>query len=105
MQDVVLNADILHTMLYNGYCELKRNASVVDNLNVFPVPDGDTGTNMTKTFEGGVRSVSSEVSDTGEYMRRFAQGNLLGARGNSGVILSQFMRGIAQYTGEKESLP
>lgn len=104
MQDVVLNADILHTMLYNGYCELKRNASVVDNLNVFPVPDGDTGTNMTKTFEGGVRSVSSEVSDTGEYMRRFAQGNLLGARGNSGVILSQFMRGIAQYTGEKESL-
>jgi DAK2 domain fusion protein YloV len=82
-------------MLKGGYLNLKRNMAVIDQLNVFPVPDGDTGKNMTMTIEGGVAGTKGDFSSIGEMMKSFSRNSLLSARGNSGVILSQFIRGIA----------
>lgn len=82
-------------MLLGGYRNLKRNMTVVDELNVFPVPDGDTGKNMTMTIEGGVIGTKGEFSKISEMMAKFSRSSLLSARGNSGVILSQFIRGLA----------
>ncbi len=85
-------------MVMNGAINLKNNHKRVDELNVFPVPDGDTGTNMSMTVMSGVREmescVSSSIIEVGKVLSR---GALMGARGNSGVILSQFFRGI--YVG------
>ncbi len=85
-------------MVMNGAINLKNNHKKVDELNVFPVPDGDTGTNMSMTVMSGVREmdscVSSSIIEVGKVLSR---GALMGARGNSGVILSQFFRGI--YVG------
>ena len=69
--------------------------SVVDERNVFPAPDGDTGKNMTMTIEGGVAGTKGDFSDISEMMAKFSRSSLLSARGNSGVILSQFIRGLA----------
>lgn len=91
-------------MLKNGYRNLKRNMSVIDELNVFPVPDGDTGKNMTMTLEGGVAAVDAELSDIGGMMSTFSRASLLSARGNSGVILSQFIRGLCKGMKNKASL-
>ncbi len=82
-------------MLTGGYVNLKRNMTVVDELNVFPVPDGDTGKNMTMTIEGGVMGTRKEFDSLGDMMQKFSRNSLLSARGNSGVILSQFIRGLA----------
>ncbi len=82
-------------MLTGGYINLKRNMTVVDELNVFPVPDGDTGKNMTMTIEGGVSGTRQEYDSLGNMMQKFSRSSLLSARGNSGVILSQFIRGLA----------
>ena len=88
-------------MVMNGAINLKNNHKKVDELNVFPVPDGDTGTNMSMTVMSGVREMdsceSSSIIDIGKVLSR---GALMGARGNSGVILSQFFRGL--YVGMKE---
>lgn len=85
-------------MVMNGAINLKNNHKKVDELNVFPVPDGDTGTNMSMTVMSGVREMdscdSSSIIEVGKVLSR---GALMGARGNSGVILSQFFRGI--YVG------
>ena len=70
--------------------------STVDELNVFPVPDGDTGKNMTMTLEGGVSKTKGQPISAGDMMQDFSRGTLLSARGNSGVILSQFIRGMAE---------
>lgn len=82
-------------MLRGGIALLSQHVAEVNDLNVFPVPDGDTGTNMMKTMEGGLSQIASEefesVATISEY---FAHGVLLGARGNSGVILSQIFAGI-----------
>ncbi len=91
----------LHRLLENGYRNLKRNLAAVDALNVFPVPDGDTGKNMTMTLEGGVRSTQPPEQALGELMEHFAHGTLLSARGNSGVILSQFVSGLAEGLAHK----
>jgi len=76
---------------------LEKNASAINDLNVFPVPDGDTGTNMLQTMratiEGAARPLDNIASDVAQAM---AHGALMGARGNSGVILSQILRGIAE---------
>ena len=91
-----LNGVGLHSLFESGYRNLKRNTDAINELNVFPVPDGDTGTNMVKTFGGGLRSVSGEVEHVGEYMKQLSQAVLLSARGNSGVIFSQFVSGLAR---------
>ncbi|MCQ2512299.1 MAG: DAK2 domain-containing protein [Lachnospiraceae bacterium] len=88
-----------------GLANLKINKDEVDSLNVFPVPDGDTGTNMMMTLEGGASSVAGAFYESaGEMMKTFSRGVLLGARGNSGVILSQFVKGFAMGVEEKKTL-
>lgn len=84
----------LKNMLLGGIVALKNNADTVNDLNVFPVPDGDTGYNMLKTLEGGVNELAKQQVETVfEVMNAFSKGALLGARGNSGVILSQIVKG------------
>jgi len=84
-------------MLRGGASELHANAEEVNKLNVFPVPDGDTGDNMTMTIESGVASLNNiETDDLAEVLKVASRGMLLGARGNSGVILSQFFAGMAK---------
>lgn len=93
MSTVFISGILLRELFMNGYRNLKRNKETVNSLNVFPVPDGDTGTNMTATFAGGFSA--PECEDISEYMKAFSRGALMSARGNSGVILSQFIRGFA----------
>ena len=84
-------------MLRGGASELHANAEEVNKLNVFPVPDGDTGDNMAMTIESGVASLEHiDTDDLAEVLRVASRGMLLGARGNSGVILSQFFAGMAK---------
>ena len=84
-------------MLKGGANELHSKADEVNKLNVFPVPDGDTGDNMAMTIESGVASLENiDTDDLAEVLKVASRGMLLGARGNSGVILSQFFAGMAK---------
>jgi len=84
---------------------LEKNAKFVNSLNVFPVPDGDTGTNMSLTIQSGFKSVNeSESTHVGTLGKALAKGLLMGARGNSGVITSQIFRGFSKSIEAKESL-
>ncbi|MED3770063.1 DAK2 domain-containing protein [Geobacillus stearothermophilus] len=84
-------------MVQQGAAHLANNAKAVDALNVFPVPDGDTGTNMNLSMTSGAKEVKAHVSDhIGNVAAALAKGLLMGARGNSGVILSQLFRGFAK---------
>ena len=92
----IIDGKTYAAMVENGFKNLKEHYLEVNELNVFPVPDGDTGTNMTATVKGGVESMKKVSSDhLGEVAVALANGMLLSARGNSGVILSQFFAGIA----------
>ena len=90
-----IDVELFKTMIINGAINLKNHRQQVDMFNVFPVPDGDTGTNMSMTVTSGVRELenceSSSIVDNAKVLSR---GCLMGARGNSGVILSQFFRGL-----------
>ena len=99
-----LNGEQFKELLTNGALNLKANYEEVDSLNVFPVPDGDTGTNMLRTIQGGVTALNGfEVKDLGETGKAVSKGMLMSARGNSGVILSQIFRGICKgLEGKKE---
>jgi len=99
-----INAKFLYEMLANGYRNLCINEKQVNDLNVFPVPDGDTGTNMVKTLEGGIAINPDEFCDVSSMMKHFSKSVLLSARGNSGVILSQFIRGWANAVDGKTTL-
>ena len=90
-----IDGEFLELMLQNGYRNIMLNQAEIDALNVFPVPDGDTGLNMTMTMSGGVENHESS-KNVGEMMASFAHGTLFSARGNSGVILSQFINGFAK---------
>jgi DAK2 domain fusion protein YloV len=95
----------LREMLIAGASLLERNREAVDALNVFPVPDGDTGTNMSLTIMAAVREVNGhEINNAGEVAEYIAKGTLRGARGNSGVILSQLFRGFARGVDHAERL-
>ena len=84
-------------MLMGGATLLAEHLEEINDLNVFPVPDGDTGTNMYKTIEGGISEISKKEQESiGAIAKCFAHGALLGARGNSGVILSQIFSGICE---------
>ncbi len=84
-------------MMIGAAANLENNKSQVDSLNVFPVPDGDTGTNMNLTVQSAVKEINSlEESSVGKIAEAAAKGSLMGARGNSGVILSQLFRGFAK---------
>ena len=93
----VMGGNLLSKMAKGGAMQLRSNAEEVNKLNVFPVPDGDTGDNMRMTIESGVAAIENLESDNlADVMKAFSHGMLLGARGNSGVILSQFFAGTAK---------
>jgi len=99
--DVVL----LERMFKQSNQELKRNIELVNDLNVFPVPDGDTGTNMSLTLQSAIESInSSKMYSIETISKEISKGSLMGARGNSGVILSQIFRGFAKGCEGKEEL-
>lgn len=99
-----LNGEQFKELVINGAKNLKANIEEVDSLNVFPVPDGDTGTNMSRTMEGGINAVlKSDEKNLGLLGKDLSKGMLMGARGNSGVILSQIFRGICRgFDGKSE---
>ncbi|MFW6096567.1 MAG: DAK2 domain-containing protein, partial [Chloroflexota bacterium] len=91
------NGQQLKKLFKAGLLWLEHNRERVNALNVFPVPDGDTGTNMVLTMRSAYRRVeNSDEMDTGRMAQELAHGALMGARGNSGVILSQIFRGLAR---------
>jgi len=95
--DTTIDGKQYARMLYGGAALLSAHANEINDLNVFPVPDGDTGTNMAKTLEGGLSEIDANKDDSiGSLSNHFAHGILLGARGNSGVILSQIFSGISE---------
>ena len=98
-----INGTLLHAMFEGGYRNLKRNMDTINDLNVFPVPDGDTGTNMVKTLSGGVRGGNADEPCVDTYMQQMSQAVLLSARGNSGVIFSQFIHGLGVGARGKEA--
>lgn len=83
---------------------LNANKDEINDLNVFPVPDGDTGTNMVLTFQAALREAQQASDEVKDILERAAQGSLMGARGNSGVIVSQFFRGFARAVGNAPRL-
>ena len=90
-------------MVQMGSHHLTQNADFVDSLNVFPVPDGDTGTNMNLSMISGAKETEANAQKhIGKTAQSLSKGLLMGARGNSGVILSQLFRGFGKYL-EKES--
>src|SRR6266480_8119154 len=83
---------------------LEEHREEINALNVFPVPDGDTGSNMSATMKSAVRNIAnSEETSAGIIAAKLAHDALLGARGNSGVILSQTLRGLAQSLQQKNT--
>ena len=92
-------------MILGGARNLKKNADYVDSLNVFPVPDGDTGTNMNLSMSSGAAEVEPlDDKHIGNVGKHFSKGLLMGARGNSGVILSQLFRGFSKAIEGKEDI-
>lgn len=90
-----INGIELERMFRSGYANLQLRESEINLLNVFPVPDGDTGTNLCKTLGNGLQNAASNT-EVNQYLKALSAGMLLGARGNSGVILSQFFYGFSQ---------
>ncbi len=100
-----IDASMLSKMIISGAHNLSNNREFVDSLNVFPVPDGDTGTNMSLTFINAARNVEGDaISDVSEVAALVAKATLRGARGNSGVILSQIFRGISKKIQAGDSI-
>ncbi len=91
-----IDASMLTKMVISGAYNLSNNRELVDALNVFPVPDGDTGTNMSLTFISAARSVEDSSPTCQDVANAVAKATLRGARGNSGVILSQIFRGFSK---------
>ena len=97
MGTTTLTSELYANMIAGGAAKLSHNRAVVNELNVFPVPDGDTGDNMYMTIDSGCSALSDGIDDAlGTTSYRVARGMLLGARGNSGVILSRIFSGISK---------
>ena len=97
IQIKAIDGVLLRDMVVAGASLLEKNREAVDALNVFPVPDGDTGTNMSMTMMSATREVSNqEFVNACDAAEALAKGALKGARGNSGVITSQLYRGFAR---------
>src|SRR5690625_1497467 len=92
-------------MIQSGANYLAKHKEAINKLNVFPVPDGDTGTNMNLSMTSGVKEMKKYTIDSlKEQINGFTKGLLMGARGNSGVILSQLFRGFSALNLEKDEL-
>lgn len=100
-----INGLVLAKMIDLGSKNLAKNAEKINSLNVFPVPDGDTGTNMNLSMSSGAKETAANVVENiGELGKSFSKGLLMGARGNSGVILSQLFRGMSQHIAGKSEI-
>lgn len=105
MEYFKINGHDFYNMMINGNNELEANKDYINALNVFPVPDGDTGTNMSMTFRSAVSEIKGmENKGVGDIAKSIAKGALMGARGNSGVILSQILRGISKGLEDKDEV-
>lgn len=105
MEATLIDGKLLKDMVINAANNLETNKKIVDDLNVFPVPDGDTGTNMSLTIQYAANQLSQIDSDNlSEVAQIASSGALMGARGNSGVILSQLFRGFAKGCKDKKHL-
>ncbi len=102
-ETTVVDSILLGKMLKNGSLNIKKNMSMINALNVFPVPDGDTGTNMFYTVKSGLSVKAEDFEKTGEYLRVFCDKVLFSARGNSGIIFSQYLFGFAKGARETVS--
>ena len=101
----VIDAGLLKRMFLAGVANLESKKEWINELNVFPVPDGDTGTNMTLTILSAAREVNSVEEPTMETLAKaISSGSLRGARGNSGVILSQLFRGLQRPSSTVQRL-
>lgn len=105
MRYSVIDGQLLKEMLLNGAYELENNKETVNSLNVFPVPDGDTGTNMSATMMSAADEIKKlKIVTVQSVADSAAMGSLMGARGNSGVILSQLLRGMSKQLKNKSSI-
>jgi DAK2 domain fusion protein YloV len=105
LQELPIDGQAVKHLTLAGFTWLKANKDTVNALNVFPVPDGDTGTNMVLTMNSAVDEIgSSDERHIGKMLGAVAQGALMGARGNSGVILSQLWRGFARAMADQQAL-
>lgn len=105
MKYMKINGRHFYNMVVNASNKLDEQKDFVNSLNVFPVPDGDTGTNMSMTFKAAAKEIENINSDNiGEVSKKLAKGALMGARGNSGVILSQILRGISKGLADKKEI-
>ena len=105
MEITTINASVLAKAFLAGAKNLEAKKEWINELNVFPVPDGDTGTNMSMTIMSAAREVAAmEAPDMASVAKAISSGSLRGARGNSGVILSQLFRGFAKVIAEYEEL-
>ncbi len=103
MNTRTLNGNTFRRILRGGAYSLHAHVEAINDLNVFPVPDGDTGTNMSQTIQSGVSRISNaEHVALRDVANDFSKGTLFGARGNSGVILSQFFAGLCNALNDKE---
>lgn len=100
-----IDGALFKNMIISGANNLYNNYPEIDSLNVFPVPDGDTGTNMNLTMQSGINEVfNGKAKKIGEVAKDFAKGLLMGARGNSGVILSQIFCGFSDAIADKDEI-
>ena len=105
MEITSINSKLLARMFLAGAKNLDSKKDWINELNVFPVPDGDTGTNMTMTIMSAAKEVSSLTNPTmAELAKAISSGSLRGARGNSGVILSQLFRGFCKVIKEYDEI-
>src|SRR4030042_3449721 len=105
MQKYPVDGQVFKTLVEAGLTWLRTNQQTVNSLNVFPVPDGDTGSNMVLTMQAAYDEIANSAeNNVGKMAHSIAHGALMGARGNSGVILSQLWRGFARALDNQETL-
>ncbi len=105
MEHLKINGEHFYNMVVHANNKLEEQKEYVNSLNVFPVPDGDTGTNMSMTFRAAVKEIENKnIKSIGDASKILAKGALMGARGNSGVILSQILRGISKGLENKNEV-
>lgn len=105
MKYTKISGEQFYAMVQNASNKLESQSEYVNSLNVFPVPDGDTGTNMSMTFKAAAKEIAGTKGNAiEEVSKKLAKGALMGARGNSGVILSQILRGMSKgFEGVEEA--
>ena len=99
-----MNGSTFSELLNFGYKNLVAHLKIINDLNVFPVPDGDTGTNMKLTYSNGLKTITDDDASVCQIADEFARGMLFGARGNSGVLTSQYFRGFADSCKDKKEI-